>query len=202
MTNNQERNLTMIFDVETTGLIPTKKRPGDIPHILQLCFIIYDTERKETIQTFNSYVNVPELIEISEEITELTGITREKCNAGNSIEDVLISFYRAYETCTTIVAHNLKFDKDMMIIEMARNSFKLNELYEINSDTVFKENSKQLYCTMLSGVKTCNIMGKYQLKWPSLSELHNKLYGEIPNGLHDALVDTNACLKCYLKLIE
>jgi hypothetical protein len=33
-----------------------------------------------------------------------------------------------------------------------------------------------------------------------MAELHMKLFGEIPTGLHDALVDTTVRLKSYLEL--
>jgi len=37
-------------------------------------------------------------------------------------------------------------------------------------------------------------------KWPRLEELHSKLFGDVPPGLHDAMVDVMACLRCYLKM--
>lgn len=37
-------------------------------------------------------------------------------------------------------------------------------------------------------------------KWPKLTELHEKLFGELPAVSHDAMADTLACLRCYLKI--
>jgi len=58
------------------------------------------------------------------------------------------------------------------------------------------------YCTMKNGTDICAIKvdGRVSKKWPRLSELHQKLFDEVPIGLHNSLVDVMACLKCYLKM--
>jgi DNA polymerase III epsilon subunit-like protein len=37
-------------------------------------------------------------------------------------------------------------------------------------------------------------------KYPKLSELHAHLFGDVPEHLHNALVDTLVCLRCFLKI--
>jgi DNA polymerase III epsilon subunit-like protein len=37
-------------------------------------------------------------------------------------------------------------------------------------------------------------------KYPKLSELHSHLFGDVPEHLHNALVDTLVCLRCFLKI--
>ena len=59
---------------------------------------------------------------------------------------------------------------------------------------------------MIIGKSICNIMipnkyGKLFLKNPKLKELHEKLFGTIPENLHDAEVDTIACLRSYIQMI-
>ena len=46
----------------------------------------------------------------------------------------------------------------------------------------------------------CQLPGKYGYKWPTLSELHIKLFGEDFEGGHDALEDVKACAKCLFEL--
>ena len=56
------------------------------------------------------------------------------------------------------------------------------------------------------GRNTCKIQctdrnGKPYWKSPKLSELYEHLFQEpAPDGLHNALVDTLVCLRCYVKL--
>jgi len=37
-------------------------------------------------------------------------------------------------------------------------------------------------------------------KWPKLTELHEKLFGQLPAVSHNSLADVHACLRCYLKM--
>lgn len=196
-------NLIMVFDVETTGLI-TK---NNTPHIIQLCYIIYDTELNAVEKTFNRYIKIPESVDISVFITELTGISRYMCDtSGILIEDALVEFCFDYQRCSLFVAHNITFDVKMIGIEMMRNKFKLEDCgieFGLFLDITSSFKSKKKYCTMLNGVKVCSILDKCgRPKNPKLGELHFKLFKTIPDGLHDALVDTTACLKCYLELLE
>ena len=43
---------------------------------------------------------------------------------------------------------------------------------------------------------------RFYKKMPKLSELYFHFFGVIPENLHDSLVDTEICLKCYLKLTQ
>jgi DNA polymerase III epsilon subunit-like protein len=186
--NTREGNLTMIFDVETTGLLKKKQPVSEIPYITQLCYLVYDEERKEVIKTFNKYIVIPEDIEISMLITELTGITKDICNSGHPIENVLAEFYSDYAKCVKFVAHNIEFDHQMIKIEMARNDSKLKspEINIQDSYIVFNSDfipKSALCCTMKRTTILCGIWverwGKLHLKWPTLEELHMKLFGEM-----------------------
>jgi DNA polymerase III epsilon subunit-like protein len=60
---------------------------------------------------------------------------------------------------------------------------------------------------MINGTGVCKIQNTRfpnakLYKWPKLSELHQHLFGYIPENLHDANVDVEACLKCYLELLN
>jgi len=97
-----------------------------------------------------------------------------------------------------------------------------NEIYET-------AHGIQQYCTMTNSIDLCNILresmrqhGKLQTheiyvpisingnmnyvkmykKFPSLGELHLKLFDSLPCGLHDAMEDVNICMKCYFKLMD
>jgi DNA polymerase-3 subunit epsilon len=182
--------------------------------------------KQERVRTFNSYVDVDDDVEISPKITEITGIVRETCKSrGIPIQDVLTEFYRAYQSCDVIIAHNIDFDKEMIMVEVIRNYSKMLDNGCENPSILFNEihnivYSRRMYCTMLNGKDFCDIWveGKFESrpeikadgttvvrkykKNPKLSELYFKIFNEIPLGLHDALVDTETCLKCYIYLIS
>jgi DNA polymerase III epsilon subunit-like protein len=216
------QNLIMVFDVETTGLLPKTvkdyRTPLDQqPHIIQLSYIIYDTIGKKIVYRYNQYIRIPENIKIPEIVVQITGITNEKCaEQGIPIEDALISFYRDMHLCSRIIAHNYQFDKTVlqtefkryMYLEHFRNSCPnapiLFELYYLESQKI------RSTCTMGIGTGICKIRHtnpKFAAfpnvyKWPKLSELHQYLFGYVPENLHDANVDVEACLKCYLELVN
>ena len=238
-TQTHDKNLLLIFDVETTGLLKrdymTKQipEPDKCPFITQLSYIIYDISQKKKIEIFNSYIKLDSSIKIPQIVTDLTGITQEICQEqGHSITDVLVAFYEAYRRCGTIVSHNMVFDSDMILTELQRNhnsmviqgcdypSCLFNKYYNVAHNI-------ELFCTMISSTNICNIIvesnnrgrlmnnewivmenvngfmvkKRMHKKWPKLSELHFHLFGTIPEGLHDSAIDTEACLRCYLKMI-
>jgi DNA polymerase III alpha subunit (gram-positive type) len=52
--------VVLVFDVETTGLISKKNESDQIPYITQLSYMKYNTKKNEIIETFDTYVKIPE----------------------------------------------------------------------------------------------------------------------------------------------
>lgn len=204
------RRRVMIFDVETTGLLP-RDRTGipltELPHILQISFVIFDTQYWRVVKSVDFHINVPSTVEISPLITELTGITREKCDSGTTILNALLEFQKEYMPCNMIVAHNIQFDREMIRVEMERNreqilTFDTNMIFNAEYE---KSVNKEIYCTMQMGRNVCKIesltkTGKTYFKSPKLIELYEHLFGMSPKDLHNSLVDTYVCLRCFVKL--
>ncbi len=214
------RNKYLIFDVETTGLIP--KQPFNklnvpklnvYPYILQLSFVLYDMRTQTVMQQYDSYISVDTTVEISDMITSLTGITYEQCQtSGRPMIEVLYEFYKAYVECDGIVAHNLEFDEKMILIEIERNREMLLKLLPpcltIFNPMYEKFRGIDRYCTMKSGTNLCNILVESKIagrtpskKWPKLIELYKFLFnGEDVDGMHNSMIDVFACMRCYFKM--
>jgi len=211
------RRKFLVFDVETTGLIPRAKKGfitkiEDNPYIIQLSYAIYDLYERRIVRTFDTYVKVPETVIISEFITNLTGISNELCeNKGLPIIEVIEEFYRAYIECDGIVAHNMDFDEKMINIEIERNREEIidrtphclsifNNMYE-------KFKNIERFCTMKKSIHICNLEivneGKPKMKkYPKLIELFSILFENEPppKNLHNSMVDVLVCLKCFMKI--
>jgi DNA polymerase III subunit epsilon len=213
------RRRYLVFDVESTGLLPKKRGTSNTPpitaypYILQLSFAIYDLAEKKIIRQYDSYIDIPDDIVVEEFITNLTGITKEICKEkGKPIIEVLEQFYEAYMFCEGIVAHNLDFDEKMIMIELERNRAAIldkaphcfmtfNSMYE-------KVHGIDRYCTMRKGTDMCNILVESKSpgrppskKWPKLIELYGFLFdGATVEGLHNSMIDVLACLRCYLEM--
>ena len=194
----------LIFDVETTGLLPKAGSGVPSPHIIQFSFILYNVEDNVIEETHNYYIQVGPDVVISPKITELTGITRDMCESkGIHIVDALLHFSRAYDQATMVIAHNHSFDSAMVKIEVERN----RDHPRANFINMFQPDgpSKIQFCTMRSSVNICNIMvekpgQKPYKKWPTLLELYRHQFASTPDNLHNSIVDVLVCMRCFLKL--
>ena len=161
-------NKIMVIDVESNKLLPKKGEPGGVanmPYILQLSYIVYNCKTSECDIVYNNYINVAETVEISEFITGLTGITREKCRSGKDITDCLLDFYNDFTQCDCVVAHNYEFDSQVIQGEIERNIEAL-KYKAVNIGLLFDPMQMLLrgirhYCTMKESVDFCNILVKY-----------------------------------------
>ena len=230
------QGLTMVFDVETTGLLPSNRKNGEnpptlseYPYITQLSYVIYDKKTDRILKSVNHYIKIPEQIEIPEIVTKITGITKEICEVkGISIIIALSEFYRDLHSCDIIVAHNYAFDYQIIQAEMKRNydfiRKNCKKALELFTSEYLANNRKRYYCTMQMSIYICKLpfqrktttkidagvninprpykVKKITYKYPKLSELHNHLFGFVPENLHDAQVDVETCLRCYNALVS
>jgi len=228
-----QMNRVLVFDVETTGLIQYQQSSAvDMqPYITQISFLMVEVHFIENtildciIKTkVNEYVRLDDSIHIPENITELTGITKEDCREkGRDIVELLCRFQDCYLICDYVVAHNIAFDSKMIMIELERNYHALNVMgYQpclIFNPMYNNIHRIRQYCTMIQGKKvieyeppsslsengasSTTTIRKVGKKFPKLIELYRYLYpdesAEI-KGLHNAMVDTIVCFNCFLKL--
>jgi DNA polymerase III epsilon subunit-like protein len=204
----------LVFDTETTGLPKTKAITEQFlqlwPHIVQLSYIIYDTEIKEIIKIKDCIIKIPKNIIISNESIKLHGITNEISSTNGYDIDYIIEEFIGdlINNNDYIIGHNIDFDIKMIKVELMRLC-KQSETIE-NTDKYMTyisilKNIKQYYCTMQESIEICNIKmkdkyGKEYLKFPKLIELHEKLFNSLPNGLHNSLNDILICLRCFYKI--
>lgn len=199
----------LVFDTETTGL-PEKfsnwKQVEKYPHLIQLSYILYDTDKYEILKKSDVYVNQlkNEKFNLTEEATKIHGITQDKLiNDGKSIEETLLDFEDILKKTDVLVAHNLDFDMNMIACEYWR-TFK-KSIFEIEDCVPDLENR---FCTMYHGRKITKILrtnektGNKYYKMPKLTELYESLFRRKVKQefLHDSNYDTYLCLKSFLKM--
>jgi len=204
-----------IFDTETTGLPKTKilniENLDLWPHIVQFSYILFDTTNNEVVKIVDSIIKLESGVIISEESSNIHGITNEiSLKKGINIGKVIKDFFQNIIHVDLVVAHNMSFDLCMVKAELLRLVISdkniENKEKQIFSDYFVKlEKQKNLYCTMQESIDLCNIEAKFRngdtyIKFPKLSELYEKLFGEIPNNLHNSLNDVIVTLRCFMKL--
>lgn len=191
----------LVFDTETTGLVPKNEsfyNTTKWPHILQMSFVVYDVKNKKILDSKNHIIRVSREVPIPKESTDVHGIDREKSEMfGVDIKEALNDLREAIKESDLIVAHNISFDKRIVIVESIRN--KMSSLF------IVKGKHKPEYCSMKNSVDICKIQrtwesGEIYFKFPSLLELHKHIFDETPKNLHDAMTDVLVCLRCYCYL--
>jgi DNA polymerase III epsilon subunit-like protein len=207
--------MTIVFDTETTGLPKTKTISKDTlelwPHIVQLSFINYDNETNAIITSYDTIIKVDETVVISEESTQIHGITKEmSLEKGEEIIVVLNEFFKYLEKGYLIVGHNVSFDLNMVHVELLRLIYQSEEftedvIGELKNKLELLLNYKNIYCTMQESIELCDIkkiskFGKTTLKWPKLIELHQKLFDTTPKNLHNSYNDILTTLRCFVKI--
>ena len=187
--------MKIIFDVETTGL-PVRPQgfdkyydPSRVEYynswrMVQLGYIVIDDENKE-VKEYSSIV-LPVDFRIENE--EIHGISNERAlNEGKDVGDVLRIFFNDVKRCDTLIAHNIKFDFNIVLSEMYRLGM---------SECIREFGMKKLYCTMAESKKIFGFC-----KSPKLVELFSHLHrGKTWNQIHDALDDARCCMASYVKM--
>lgn len=192
------------------------------PHSVQFCYILYDNQL-HTAKIVNEIIRLPEgetMDPGSEAVHKISlaktqGRTKRIVNPKTGeemmtfnpeIHEVLVEFMKDFEKADVIVAHNLHFDRNMLLAEMdrlrRRQGFEIFEEYIQNLYANKKE-----FCTGKFGADVCQIsavnkMGKEYYKMPKLNALYTHLFGYAPDEskLHDALMDVVICMRCFYKI--
>lgn len=185
----------LFFDTETTGLPNDWNAPvtnlENWPRLVQLAWLSYNEDGK--ILDGRVCIIKPEGFVIPAESANVHGITTEAAmRDGENLLEVLEEFSEKMNYADFLVAHNMNFDEKIVGAEFIRKEVE-NKLSE-----------KERLCTMLSSIAFCEIPSKNGegYKWPRLSELHIKLFGEDFEDAHDAMVDTSACARCFFEMIK
>ena len=181
----------LFFDTETTGLPRNWKAPvtdlKNWPRMVQIAWVLSDNlgNRIET----KSFIIKPEAYTIPVEASRIHRISTERAiEEGVDLTAVLDTFNGLISEADYIIAHNIDFDKMILGAELLRKNIKTDFFY------------KSKLCTMKASTDYCKIHGYYGYKWPKLSELHIKLFGEDFEEAHDASADINATEKCFWEM--
>lgn len=183
----------LFFDTETTGLPRNWKAPvedtDNWPRMVQLAWMLYN-DKGEKLDS-KDFIIRPDGFTIPAESAKIHGITTERANKeGDDLKYVLALFSDYIKRSAKLVAHNMKFDEKIVGAEFIRNNI---------DSKLFR---KERLCTMVGSKEYCNISGRFGLKWPTLSELHIKLFGKDFENAHDAYSDITATADCFWKLKE
>jgi len=185
----------LIYDTETTGLPKNYNAPlsdaDNWPRCVQIAWQLHSAEGK--LLDAQNHIVIPEGFEIPYNAEKVHGISTERAlKEGKPLDEVLNAFKYVLENTEVVVGHNIEFDINIMGAEMLRKGFSEKELV-----------AKKIIDTKTEGTDFCAIPGGRggKFKWPTLTELHTKLFGKGFGDAHDAAYDVDATAKCFFGLI-
>ncbi|KXX69187.1 DNA polymerase III subunit alpha [Flammeovirga sp. SJP92] len=185
----------IIYDTETTGLPKNFNAPltdlDNWPRVVQLAWQLHDDHGK-LIKAQNLIVR-PDGYTIPFNATKVHGITTEHAlEHGHDLKEVLEEFRIDLAKADRQVGHNLQFDINVTGAEFIRVDLE-SKIQEV-----------EVIDTMITSTDFCALPGGRggKFKSPSLTELHNKLFGVPFADAHDAAYDVDATARCFFGLIE
>lgn len=194
------------FDVECTGL-PLFKEPSDHPdqpHIIELAAKLVDEETREVYGAMNVLIQ-PQGFVISQEITDITGITQDMAlRYGVPMAQALELFIAMWRQADLRVAHNETFDNRLVRIALKRDEIFATQMED---DQEFADYWKAApaFCTKTNSTKIINLPPTAKMvaakrnhaKSPNLGEAYQFFTGRPLEGAHRAMADVDACLEVY-----
>lgn len=190
----------LLYDSETSGL-PLWNEPSEDPRqprIIQLCAELVDDDTREVYAGLHTLIK-PDGWTVPDEITELTGITTEKCEAvGMPIAEALRAFLEMWKCCSLRAGHNESFDMRMVRIEIKRDVKFFPELAD-------EWKAGQAYCTQAKATPILKLpptekmikAGRKHFKSANLSEAYQFFTGKPLEGAHNSTVDVMALKAVY-----
>ena len=186
----------LIFDTETTGLPKRWNAPitdtDNWPRAIQIAWQLHDA--MGNCIEHQDYLIQPDGFNIPYDAEKIHGISTELAQEkGLPLAEVLEKFNEALSKSKFVVGQNVGFDLNIMGCEFFREdaTTKLLELPILDTCT---EHTAEL-CKLPGGRG-----GKFKL--PTLTELHEYLFGEAFNEAHNATADVEATTRCFLELVR
>ena len=186
----------LIFDTETTGLPKRWKAPitdtDNWPRAVQIAWQLHDA--MGNCIEHQDYLIQPDGFNIPYDAEKIHGISTELAQEqGLPLKEVLKKFNIALSKSKFVVGQNVAFDLNIMGCELYRENVE-SPLLQLPILDTCTEHTAAL-CKLPGGR-----YGKFKL--PTLTELHEYLFGKAFNEAHNATADVEATTRCFLELIR
>lgn len=193
-------SILLAFDTETTGL-PNFHEPSDSPsqpHLIQIASALF-TSAGEILDSFSTLVKPGAGAVMQSEALKSHGISLERAmDEGFDPKEVWQRFFEMSRNADSLLGHNVSFDCRIMRIHSARHAgFKWEPI--VPTVCTMKLTTGLVKMPPTDAMIRAGRGGQY--KSPKLSEAYQFFFDEELSGAHDALVDVEACIRIYRRLI-
>ena len=184
----------LIYDTETTGLPRNWKAPltdsDNWPRLVQLAWQLHDADGK--LVSRGNHIIRPDGFTIPYTSAKIHGISTERAHKdGVPLSEALAAFDGDLSRAGYVMGHNIEFDVNIVGAEYHRLAQPIEKLTD--KPVIDSKNEATEFCAIPGGRGG-------QFKWPTLTELHKKLFGDGFGEAHDAAYDVDATAKCFFEL--
>ena len=160
------------------------------PRMIQIAWQLYDKFGK--LEEAKNYIIYPEGFDIPYDSERFHNISLERAKEeGTDLEEVLREFKIAINKAEYVVAHNWNLDANVVGAEFARKNI---------SHTLF---ASEYFSLMAESTYFCKLPGKNgRYKWPTLTELHTKIFGARFEDPYNSEVAVQALANCFFALVK
>lgn len=189
----------IVFDLETNGLPETPSFGNYFPvedlskyrtsRIVQWSWSLHEANGTPIAE--EDHIIKPNLAEYRITNEQFHGITETIARVrGKSFEEVLEKWLPHLKDATTLVGHNVNFDKHVLMSELHRRNYP-----ELAAMLL----TKKWVCTMERGKQLCGLKARNKLKPPKLCELMHALgiKEEVGRAFHNSKHDVYYTARCY-----
>lgn len=171
----------IIFDTETTNLVRAVDTPLDKqPKIIELFALKVCDKTLEPVGELGLLIDPQE--PISAEITKITSITDDMVRGKGSFTSHARSIAEFWLGEKWSCGHNIRFDVDMLLVELKRMGVEFKFPWTINQ-----------LCTVEASEH-------YEGRRLKLIDLHKRLTGKDFDGAHRAKADVMATYTCVVEM--
>ena len=191
-----------VFDTETTGLVKGNDytNPNN-PHLAAIAIVLYDTEIKRIISSFNTVVQ-PDGWEMPEEVAAINNLSTEYLMAnGLWFDDVMSVALGMLVKADMLVAHNTDFDSKVLAASMWRKGATDGTNEDMIHASIKRWLESKFYCTMKESKDIVQALDKRgRIKYPRLAEAYKHFFNRELRNAHNAGADAVAALEVYIDL--
>lgn len=184
----------LLFDTSANGqpanYQASARDTSNWPRLLHLSWQLMN-EKGQLLDQRDDLIK-PHGFSINEKMAERHQINAtESADKGIPVKEAIEHFMAAVREADMVFAHNLSLNTGVVTAEADRH------------DVIERLSSSESYCLMQETTYYCGIMGKRgNLKWPSLPELHKKIFGRSFNNAGRADADVTALGRCFIVLYK
>jgi DNA polymerase-3 subunit alpha len=186
----------LIFDTETTGLPKNFNAPVDDldnwPRVVQIAWQLHDSKGK--LLEAKNHIVKPDGFVIPFNSEKIHGISTQRAlDEGKDLKLVLEELESAIDRSEVLIGHNI-IGFDLMVVgaEHLRVGLESRMFDKDTTDTM----KDTVSFVALPGGRGGGF------KYPSLTNLHIKLFGEGFGDAHDAAYDVSANARCFFGLLQ